>query len=225
MGYLVNEIYHDPVDADVVFLGTSPTMHAISPDRLELLLSERLHRKANVRVLALSWGGYDLQYFMLRDYLQHHHPQLVVLEAPRPETMYAAPQQAAHAWYRFGDYADAVSAIPLRGRLQLYGEAVVGGPRQLYSMLRENRLGPAEGGLAEYEAYTARILKHNLLDPSFDPVQPLTRVAVAPPDPVPPPVYSDAPVVRLTEKANSEYSSAFLGLIGELRRHEHLPLA
>jgi hypothetical protein len=139
-GAVIDAIYHSPRQADVVFLGSSLVTAAIDRDIVQSALSGHLHRSANVQMLAMNWPGVDVQYFMLRDYLNQHQPRLIVWNLPEPHARaYDAPHVQAYRWLRFGEYADALRGLSLDRQLALYGEMVIGAPRQLLSTLRPNR--------------------------------------------------------------------------------------
>lgn len=67
-----------PTDPDVLFLGTSVVHAGVSVTQIRDALEQHLHRRAHVAMLAMYWQGLDLQYFLLRNYLEHHHPLLVI---------------------------------------------------------------------------------------------------------------------------------------------------
>jgi hypothetical protein len=50
----------------------------------------------------------------------------------------------AYRWVRFGEYSDALSGLSLRYRVALYGDMVLGAPRELLSHIRPNLLGAKE---------------------------------------------------------------------------------
>jgi hypothetical protein len=58
---------------------------------------------------------------------------------------------------RWGEYSDALSGLPLQYRAAVYGEMVIGAPRQLLSRLRSNLLGQEQydgaAGLARQGYY------------------------------------------------------------------------
>ncbi len=66
-------------------------------------LEQHLHRKAHVAVLAMYWQGLDLQYFLLRDYLEHHHASLVIWNLPFPSSRTIEPHIEAFHWFRYGE--------------------------------------------------------------------------------------------------------------------------
>ncbi len=144
IGPTVREIFRDPSDADVLFLGSSLVRAGIDEPTVERALSSHLGRSTHVEMLSLNWQGLDLQYFLLRDYLNHHHPELVVWNLPVPGARNLEPHVEAFRWIRFGEYSDALSGLPLRYRLALYSDMVLGAPRELLSHLRPNLLSKEE---------------------------------------------------------------------------------
>lgn len=139
VGAVIQAIDQSPRDADVVFLGSSLVSAGISQQAIRTSLSEHLHRDANVQVLAMNWPGLDVQYFMLRDYLNTHTTHLLVWNLPEPHARaYEYPHIQAYRWIRFGEYADALDGLSFRYRAALYGEMVIGAPRQFLSMVRPN---------------------------------------------------------------------------------------
>jgi len=144
IGPHVREIFYDPYDADVLFMGSSLVRAGIYEPMVERALSAHLDRPAHVATLALNWQGLDLQYFLLRDYLNTHHAALIVWNLPVPGSRHVEPHVEAFRWIRFGEYSDALSGLPLRYRLALYGDIVLGAPRELLSHLRPNLLGKEE---------------------------------------------------------------------------------
>ncbi len=144
VGQQAEAISSDSRDADVLFLGSSLTRAAIDLPALESALSAHLGRPAHVSMLGMNWQGMDLQYFLLRDYLSTHHPGLIVWNLPAPGSRMLEPHIMAYRWVRFGEYSDALSGLPLRFRLALYGDMVLGAPRELLSRLRPNLLSQEE---------------------------------------------------------------------------------
>jgi hypothetical protein len=139
-GAVIDAIYRSPRQADIVFLGSSLVTAAIARDTVQSALSAHLHRSANVQMLAMNWPGLDVQYFMLRDYLNEHQTRLIVWNLPEQRARaYDYPHVQAYRWLRFGEYADALHGLSLESRLALYGDMVIGAPRQLLSTLRPNR--------------------------------------------------------------------------------------
>jgi hypothetical protein len=145
VGWMRKQIYEDGAAADVLLLGSSLVKTDVQPARLERMLSERMGRPMRVTELELNWYGADQQYYMLRDYLQHHPaPRLIVLHVPQARAYDNGPHPQAYRWLRYGELPDLPPGFPLFSKLQLYGEMVLGGPRQLLSLLRPNLIGIEE---------------------------------------------------------------------------------
>jgi hypothetical protein len=81
---------------------------------------------------------------MLRDYLQYHHPKLIVWNVPGPTSWANQPHVQAYRWMRYGEYKDAFDGLPIGSRIQVYAEMVLGAPRELLYKLRPNLISDAE---------------------------------------------------------------------------------
>jgi hypothetical protein len=144
VGYETKTIYDDPRDADVLLVGSSMIRTDLQPERIESALSAHLGRPAHVALLAMSWPGVDSQYYMLRDYLEHHHATLIVWNQPQANAFNNEPHVQSYHWVRYGQYNDAWKGLPPLFRVYLYAEMVLGAPRELLSMIRPNLIGPDE---------------------------------------------------------------------------------
>jgi hypothetical protein len=144
IGTHVQEIFNNPTNADILFLGSSLVRAGIDEPVVEQALSTHLGHPAHVAILALNWQGLDLQYFMLRDYLNTHQPGIIVWNLPVPGSRNLEPHVEAFRWVRYGEYSDARAGLPLRYRLALYSDEVLGAPRELLSHLRPNLLSSTE---------------------------------------------------------------------------------
>jgi hypothetical protein len=153
IGWDAQQIYEDPKDADVVFLGSSRIMEGIRADLVEKSFSAHLGRPAHIAMLALNWPGEDLHYYMLRDYLQHHHAALIVWNLPQPGSFTNEPHVQSSHWVRFDRNDNTLSSLPLRDRLSLYCEMVFGAPRALLAKIRPNLIGDDEKTFAAYGRY------------------------------------------------------------------------
>jgi hypothetical protein len=141
-GAVMRTIYQSPPQADIVFLGSSLVSAGVSREMVQTALGGHLHRAAHVQVLAMNWPGLDAQYFMLRDYLNTHSARLLVWNLPEAHARaYDYPQIQAYRWLRFGEYGDALRGLQWHQYIALYGEMVIGAPRELLSIVRSNRVG------------------------------------------------------------------------------------
>ena len=138
-------IYDDSGRADILFVGSSLIKTDVQAGLLAHLVKERIGRPVRVDILELNWYGADQQYFMLKDYLAHHPaPRLVILHVPQIHAYENRPHPQAYRWLRYGDLPSIRDGLPLLSTLQMYGEMVLGSPRQFLSLLRPNLLGPEE---------------------------------------------------------------------------------
>jgi hypothetical protein len=142
IGMHVREIFDDPGDTDIVVLGSSLIRYGLNAQMVEQALSIHLGRPARVRVLALNWLGVDMNYFLLHDYLQNHHVKLVLWNAPAPGMRAFEPHPEAYRLVQFGK--DQFDGLPLRYRVALYGDMVLGAPREMLSYLRPNLMSREE---------------------------------------------------------------------------------
>jgi hypothetical protein len=135
-------IYDDSGRADVLFVGSSLIKTDVHALELANLLAARLGRPMRIDILELNWYGADQQFFMLKDYLAHHEaPALIVLHVPQARASENGPHPQAYRWLRYGDLQALPAGFPLVSKLQLYGEMVLGAPRQALTLVRPNRLG------------------------------------------------------------------------------------
>jgi hypothetical protein len=142
VGMMKQLIFEDTGRADVVFVGSSLIGTDVQAERLACLLSRQTGHRMRVDILELNWYGADQQYFMLKDYLSRHPPpKLVVLHIPQVRAYENRPHPQAYRWLRYGDLPELPGGFPLLSKLQLYGEMVLGGPRQLLSVIRPNLIG------------------------------------------------------------------------------------
>ena len=212
IGTTVREIFRDPSDADVLFLGSSLVRAGVDEPMVEQALSSHLGRPAHVDMLSLNWQGMDLQYFLLRDYLNRHHAGLVVWNLPVPGSRSLEPHVEAFRWVRFGEYSDALSGLPLRYRMALYSDMVLGAPRELLSHLRSNLLSKDEINnqlLPEKAGYYGRPFVPEPVDSAMIPT--LDQSYEVPP----------YPLVHVTGKPLTPYEEHFARKIMELAKEKH----
>ena len=138
-------IYDDTGRADVLVVGSSLVKTDVHAQQLAGLLARKLGHPMRVDVLEMNWYGADQQFFMLQDYLAHHPaPRLIVLHVPQARASENGPHPQTYRWLRYGDMAPLPAGFPLVSRMQLYGEMVLGAPRQVLTLFRPNRLGPED---------------------------------------------------------------------------------
>lgn len=140
--FLGRQIFEETQELDVAFVGSSLLLKGIDAPYFQIALSHALGRKANVILLAAYWQGMDLQYFLLRDLLEHRRVRMVVMSMPIPQFTSGRPHVQAYRWLRFGEDTDAIQGLPWLSRMTLYADAVLGAPRQFLSLLRPTWVDP-----------------------------------------------------------------------------------
>ena len=143
-GDVVRTIYDDHDDVDVLLLGPSLLRRGLSPEAVQEALTKHLGRPAHVALLSLTGSGSDLPYFLLRDYLTYHQPKVIIWNEPEPGSYFNEPHIQAYRWMRYGEFGDLFTDLPLFFRLQVYGDMVLGAPKELLYKLRPNLLSEQE---------------------------------------------------------------------------------
>jgi hypothetical protein len=142
--FLEHEIFEEKEDLDLVFVCSSLLHMGIDAPYVQRELSKQLGREARVVSLPVKWQGMDLQYVLLRDLLEHRHPKMVVMAMPIPTYTSDRPHVLAYRWLRYGEFPEVVEGLPLRSRVTLYADFVLGAPRQWLTLIRPNRVDPAK---------------------------------------------------------------------------------
>jgi hypothetical protein len=141
--FIQQQIFAETGDVDMVFLGSSHIWAAINTNFVQKQLSKQLGREAVVFSLGWPWDGFDASYVIARDLLEHRRVHTMVIY---DELGANRPHLHSSRWFRIGEDSEALAGLPWRGKLGLYGSAVLGMPRQLLSVVRRNLLeGTAQG--------------------------------------------------------------------------------
>jgi hypothetical protein len=138
--YLQQQIFSERSELDIVFVGSSLIWAGIDTPYVQRELSKKLGREAKVVTLATNWRGEDLTYTVLSDLLAHRKVRMVVLTMPLPYQTQSAPHHQAFRWWLYGDNEAELRRLPLKDRVAVYGEQVLGAPRHLLSAIRSNRI-------------------------------------------------------------------------------------
>ena len=132
--FLQKQIFKEKGDIDMVFMGSSHLWDGIDTPYVQKELSKKLGRDATVLTLGWPYPGFDALYFIAQDLLEHRKVHtLVINEESRGRDV---PHAAASRWFRLGDCAGELSALPLQARAGFYADAVRGMPRNLLSLVR-----------------------------------------------------------------------------------------
>jgi hypothetical protein len=136
--FLRYQIFENPDDVDILFLGNSLLRVAIDEPYVHEQLGESLGREAKTLVCGFSWQGYDLQYYVLRDFLTRRKVKMLVLAMPTPQQNSDRPHVQLYRVVRYGDDPAALKGLSLRAKAAVYADFVIGGPRQLLNLFRPN---------------------------------------------------------------------------------------
>ena len=134
--YLHQQIFKEKGDIDIAFAGSSLMWVGIDAPYVQQELSEKLGRKATVRDLGWVFSGFDALYFITQDLLQNRNVRMLVIydEHFGLDT----PHIMSPRLFRFGDNAEALTALPMKAKAAYYFGAVLGMPRNLLSLCRSN---------------------------------------------------------------------------------------
>jgi len=135
--YMHDQIFDDKEDVDIAFMGSSRIWVGIDTPQVQEKLSEQLGHKAVVRSFCWTSPGFDPFYFILQDLLQHRKVHIIVfcdLSAGASTTAHFWAQN----WFRVPDNAAEIAGLKLKAKASFYSGAVLGMPRNLLSLLRNN---------------------------------------------------------------------------------------
>ncbi|MDE1178123.1 MAG: hypothetical protein PW789_16215 [Edaphobacter sp.] len=133
-------IFEEKGPVDILFVGSSLLVRGVDRDYIQQQLSAQLGRPARVRYLALKWQGLDMQYMLMRDFLEHHAAGMVIMNMPTDALIGDSPHIQAYRWMRWGEFPQSTAGLAMRERLAIYGAEVLGAPRQIVNYIRPNRL-------------------------------------------------------------------------------------
>jgi hypothetical protein len=152
--HIQHQVFEEKAPLDVAFVGSSFMWSAIDAPYFQAELTRSIGRSANVTVLASVWPGLDRDYAILRDLLSQRQVGLVVLQFPprllptedpaiEVNTVSDQPHLQAFRLYRFDEFGEIGSGLPLHQRASLYAGAVLGLPRHLLTLARPNFTTPS----------------------------------------------------------------------------------
>jgi hypothetical protein len=140
--YIRRQIFEDSTPVDVLFCGSSLMRNGVDIAIVKREMSRALGRDAAVVMLAHSWQGPDLSYYMARDFLERRRAKILVLSAPALVHHSSQPHVQLFRVVRYGDHPGALDGLGVRSRVATYAEFVLGAPRQALNLLRPNRVAP-----------------------------------------------------------------------------------
>lgn len=135
--FLHDQIFQEKEDIDIAFMGSSRIWCGLDTAAVEAALGAKLGRKAVVRTLGWSEPSFDPFYVVLKDLVEHRKVRMVVFCDLSPGGGNAAHSNAPY-WFRWGDNAGDLAGLSNRSKASFYGSAILGMPRNLLGLLREN---------------------------------------------------------------------------------------
>ena len=138
-----HEIFSSNVDADIVLVGSSTTYATLRPQLVNYYFSHKAAKKLKIISLAILGAGPDVDYLVLRDYLNKHKPKLVVVALPWRSALRNGPDEGLGDFWRFGEYPELFKGISLKDQIAIYSEMALKSPRQALNLVRPN---PIENG-------------------------------------------------------------------------------
>jgi hypothetical protein len=139
---LRHQVFEDKSELDMLIFGNSLVRVGFEQSWVRQELSRALGRPANVLLSGLTWQGHDMQYFVLRDLLEHRKVRMLVISMPARTHTQNMPHVQIFRLLRYGDFPGALDGLPLRYRISLYADCVLGAPRQALNLLRGNLVYP-----------------------------------------------------------------------------------
>ena len=156
-----------------------------------------------------------MNYFVSRDLMEARKVKMLVLASPAWTQKSNQPHVQLFRMIRFGDHPGALDGLDLRHRLAVYGDYVLGAPRQALSLVRPNLIDPRAGASIGYgtaEGYMGRpFVPHAVMAPAI---------------PVSSMIYSDQThdLFRFAGNPLNSYQLHFLKKSAELARAHHAVL-
>jgi hypothetical protein len=141
---MAHQFFEEKGDIDLLIFGASLLRYAVDSDAVRSALSKHLGRPATVVVAGAGWAGYDMQYLLLKELLEHRRTHAIVMALPVGQSDSHFPHILLYRMFRFGDDPSFFQGLTVRERFAVYGEMVLGAPRQALSLLRANRLNQDE---------------------------------------------------------------------------------
>jgi hypothetical protein len=212
--YIEQQVFDEEGDIDMLILGASYAWTGIDAPYLQDRLSRALSRPAVVRNFGTNFRSEDMYYALLRDVLRRRRVKMVVFQPPAADLNRDVPHPYAHRFFPYFDDPALTAGLPRLNKVELWAENVLGAPRHLLSLLRNNP--PDLQGAAPFIATFGALLTRSRYDGgSF-----VRQERVPPPIPVESMIYGPASRdrFRFANVPLLPYSGHFIRLLGELVR-------
>lgn len=89
--WIYRQIFEEPKNIDIAFLGASHTTCGIMDYLIESELNNQDSPELNIKNFGYCRGGRDIQYIFLKDLFENHSPRLVFIEAMEDEPKKSHP--------------------------------------------------------------------------------------------------------------------------------------
>jgi hypothetical protein len=215
--FVEKQVLDERGDIDMLFLASSLLWVGVDTPIVQRELARAEGRPVTVLTFGYNHRGEDVAYAILRDTLARRKVKTVVATMPLAVDEEDGPHPYAYHFLPYGEDPEMTRGLPLRYRLMLYAESVLGAPRHTLSFVRPN---------PDFAHPLAATLGANLTQQGF------AGAAYAPVDRDPPhlPVESliasptSADRFAFSGKPLTGYQAHFLRLLGELVRKHGLRL-
>jgi hypothetical protein len=141
--WIQDEIFQKKGDIDIVFIGSSHMWTAVNTPFVQRKLSEKLNRRSEVITLGWNWSGYDALYSVASNLLEHRRVRMIVVydeNLRRDDSLHPL----SYRMIQVGSRPEEFEGMPWPSRLQAYAGAVLGLPRHMLSLVRNDRLESPE---------------------------------------------------------------------------------
>lgn len=140
--FVKNEIFGNNEEVDLLFVGSSVMFGGIDTPEVQTELSEHLGRRARVFTFGHYFNSEDMAFLQVRDLLERKRVRMIVISIPRmpfPD----GPSPPVFRFVRYSEVSDLMSGLPLRYRGSLYGCNILRSPRDLRTIISNNRTPPS----------------------------------------------------------------------------------
>jgi hypothetical protein len=144
--YMDGQIFREPGDMDIVFMGSSHIWAAFDASHVQEQLGKKLGRPAVVRTFGWGGAGYDEIYFVAQDLLARRQVQMLVIDDDVNDS--DLPHLLAPKMFRFGDNAAVLGGLRWSTKAAYYFGSIMGMPRNLLALVHANL--PADMSATNY---------------------------------------------------------------------------
>jgi hypothetical protein len=137
--WLQEQLFAETNEVDIAFVGSSRMFAAIDTPRVQSLLSEKLHREANVLTLTWFGGGHDVVYEFSHELLRRRVVRLLVICDDDEVSAEHFHSLSFRFWPRLEEDPAVAEHLTLDQKIDVYGAKILAEPRYLLGLFRPNR--------------------------------------------------------------------------------------